>query len=461
MTVETVDAGVIRLGNGVTTEFSFSFQARVATEIKVETVTDIVTVPVDPNDYVVAIEPDGVGGTVTFLVAPVDGTTLYIYRETPLTQLVSVASQQRYDPEVAERVWDKLTFLAQELDAELDRTVKMAPGEDPDTLIASLLAAEEDARLAAEEANDAAAAAAASAAEALAKENSMLRARGAWLTATVYAPSDIVRSGTAQYICLLDHTSGVFATDLAALKWEVWLQDGAAGAGTGDMNNSDNLSGLTDKPLALSTIGGQAASSKLTELAAPTYVRGDLIVRDATALTRLAKGTALQVLGGDGTDSGWVSRQETQRDTKPGSGTSQTFSGIPAGLEELTLLCRNVSLTGGATVGLRLGTGGGLVASGYTGIIRSTANGALPSVVGFSTSFPIGNILGAGGVFNSTVTLKRVITGSHVWAYSYIGYRTDDNAMLDAYGSLNLGAELTQLQVLGGTFDAGNFYLKW
>lgn len=461
MTVETVDAGVIRIGNGVTTEFPFSFEARSATEVKVATVTDVVTVPVDPNDYVVALEPNGVGGTVTFLVAPANLVTLYVYRETAFTQLVSVASQQRYDPEVAERVWDKLTFLCQELLAELNTAVKTAPGEDPDTLIASLLAAEEDARASAEDASDAAVAAAASAASALAKENSMLSWAGAWLTATVYTPSQIVFYQGSSYVCVVGHTSGVFATDLAAVKWAIFVQQGAAGVGSGDMLNSQNLSGLTDKPLALSTIGGQAASSKLTELAAPTYARGDLIVRNATVLTRLAKGTALQVLGGDGTDSGWVSRQETQRDTKPGSGTSQTFSGIPAGLEELTLISDNISLTGGASVGLRLGTGGGLVASGYVGLSRATAHGALPSISGLSTSFVIGNTLGAGGVFHSTIKLKRVITGSHIWAYSYTGYRTDDGAFLDGHGRLSLGAELTQMQVLGGTFDAGNFYLKW
>ena len=42
----------------------------------------------------------------------------------------------------------------------------------------------------------------------------------AWVTATEYEVGDYVTSSTITYICLVDHTSGVFATDLAAEYWE-------------------------------------------------------------------------------------------------------------------------------------------------------------------------------------------------------------------------------------------------
>ena len=43
--------------------------------------------------------------------------------------------------------------------------------------------------------------------------------RGAWTTATVYALKDLVSQGGNTYIATTAHTSGVFATDLAAGKW--------------------------------------------------------------------------------------------------------------------------------------------------------------------------------------------------------------------------------------------------
>lgn len=43
--------------------------------------------------------------------------------------------------------------------------------------------------------------------------------RGAWGTATAYALRDVVTQNTNTYLCCVAHTSGVFATDLAAVKW--------------------------------------------------------------------------------------------------------------------------------------------------------------------------------------------------------------------------------------------------
>lgn len=43
--------------------------------------------------------------------------------------------------------------------------------------------------------------------------------RGNWTTATTYALKDVVAQGGNTYICAVPHTSGVFATDLAAVKW--------------------------------------------------------------------------------------------------------------------------------------------------------------------------------------------------------------------------------------------------
>lgn len=53
--------------------------------------------------------------------------------------------------------------------------------------------------------------------------------QGNWQTATAYAVNDSVYINGNSYICLEAHTSGVFATDLAAVKWGV-TSSGATGA---------------------------------------------------------------------------------------------------------------------------------------------------------------------------------------------------------------------------------------
>lgn len=43
---------------------------------------------------------------------------------------------------------------------------------------------------------------------------------GPWLTATAYGVGDVVSQSSLAYFCLVAHTSGTFATDLAAGKWQ-------------------------------------------------------------------------------------------------------------------------------------------------------------------------------------------------------------------------------------------------
>lgn len=61
-----------------------------------------------------------------------------------------------------------------------------------------------------------------------------LNAATTWLTATAYFVNDGVWQDRSLYRCIVAHTSGVFATDLAAVKWELlvdhdqWLTAGEA-----------------------------------------------------------------------------------------------------------------------------------------------------------------------------------------------------------------------------------------
>lgn len=55
--------------------------------------------------------------------------------------------------------------------------------------------------------------------------------RGAWLTLTVYAIKDLVSQAGLTYIAVTAHTSGVFATDLAAGKWLLLSLGSDLGAG--------------------------------------------------------------------------------------------------------------------------------------------------------------------------------------------------------------------------------------
>lgn len=73
---------------------------------------------------------------------------------------------------------------------------------------------------------------------------------GAWQTATSYAVNDLVQQNGNTYICIVAHTSGTFATDLGANKWELFVEKGASGAGSGDLVAANNLSDVDDAATA-------------------------------------------------------------------------------------------------------------------------------------------------------------------------------------------------------------------
>ena len=87
---------------------------------------------------------------------------------------------------------------------------------------------------------------------------------GPWTTATPYQVNSLVSSSGSTYICVEAHTSSNFGTDLGLGKWEVLASQGAAGAGTGDMLKSENLSGLADVAVARANISAVASTDDTT-----------------------------------------------------------------------------------------------------------------------------------------------------------------------------------------------------
>lgn len=112
----------------------------------------------------------------------------------------------------------------------------------------------------------------------------------AWVTGTDYVagpPASFVSQGGSAYECLVDHTSGTFATDLAAGKWGLVASKGTDGAGTGDVQGpaSSTDGGLvvfdgTDGKHVKALVDAAAA---LTELGGTTVGKAVFSATDAAA----------------------------------------------------------------------------------------------------------------------------------------------------------------------------------
>lgn len=101
-----------------------------------------------------------------------------------------------------------------------------------------------------------------------------------WVTGTDYTTANTVFRGSAFYRCLIDHTSGVFATDLTALKWELIV----------DLSTIATVSATQVANTPAGTIAATTVQAALNELdaekAALSHTHVSTAISDSTAAGR-------------------------------------------------------------------------------------------------------------------------------------------------------------------------------
>jgi len=142
------------------------------------------------------------------------------------------------------------------------------------------------------------------------------------------------------------------------------------------------------------------------------------------------------------------------------SGTSFTFSGIPAGTKRITIMFNEVSLSGTDDLLVQLGDSGGIETTGYvsTSIVANDAAGGNGAS---STSGFVLYLSFATGICSGNIILNR-IDGNN-WIMSGVNKMATNSAVFSG-GSKTLSAELTQLKVLttgANTFDAGSVNIMY
>jgi len=136
--------------------------------------------------------------------------------------------------------------------------------------------------------------------EAVAKENSMVRQRGAWFSGIILSPSDQYTFGGELYGTLTAHISTDVVADVLAGRALKLVEKGAAGPGTGDMLKSENLAGLASVinslvnlefsalAIALRTAGGVAAHTPGTNAQGQGLLANNVLFAYCDAVSSLS-----------------------------------------------------------------------------------------------------------------------------------------------------------------------------
>jgi len=119
-------------GNGSTTNFATVFRFLENSDVKVILTVDataVETTQVLNTDYTLTGAGLDAGGTVVMTVAPPTGTTLTVKRDVPLTQGTDYIENDDFPAESHEDALDKLTMITQQIQEELDRSLKLSESQ--------------------------------------------------------------------------------------------------------------------------------------------------------------------------------------------------------------------------------------------------------------------------------------------------------------------------------------------
>lgn len=211
-----------------------------------------------------------------------------------------------------------------------------------------------------------------------------------------------------------------------------------------------------------------AGAKRLVKFAGALTITHDatsMILPDAVNMGVEAGDTAIFVSEGSGN---WrcVMHQRANTLRTPvasTSGTSISFTGIPAGIKRVKVMLTDVSTDGSSNIILQLGDSGGFETSGYLSSASSIATAV--GTTAFTTGIGVIQSIVAGTAFGGCVTLDLLDPSTNTWVASGVIARTTAAVTDVTSGAKSLSAVLDRIRVttVGGTdtFDAGKINISY
>lgn len=250
MTVSSTTTRNSYAGDGSTTAFSYTFKIFDEDDIAVilrNDTTAVETTQSITTNYTVSGVGNAGGGTITFVTAPPTGNTVVLLRTTARTQLTDYTPNDPFPAESHEDALDKLTFIAQELEEEVGRAIKLSKTNEIATAEFSVGAAARANKILSFDANG---------------DLTVTEGKVDTVTATA---SGLAAGSTPTATATYTGSTGALAIAFAIPEGATGPQGpaGADGAGTGDLISTNNLSDLDNAATALTNLGLTATAAEI------------------------------------------------------------------------------------------------------------------------------------------------------------------------------------------------------
>ncbi len=208
--------------------------------------------------------------------------------------------------------------------------------------------------------------------------------RGAWITATAYAVKDVVEQSGSTYICIAAHTSGTFATDLAAARW------------------------MTLVPAAGTAVTAHIKTGSAIPTTGPSALGTDTMAIGNASVVTGTRGIAIGRANAAGTDS--LAAQITDNSTTYGAQGDNTY--VIGKLNKAATGTGGAFIGGGESNSITAGNRGAIL-SGFQNSVaasQATVAGGQNNTIGASATGSV--IIGSsGGSVAASATYSAIICG--------------------------------------------------
>ena len=288
MTITTTIAKNSYSGNGSTTVFAYQFKILAQTDLQVilRAATGVETVQEITTHYTVSGVGASSGGNVTFGSAPASGVTVLIRRATTQTQTVDLVENDPFTAETVETAFDRSIILSQELQEQVDRSIKISRTNTMTSTDFTTSASDRANKILAFDS---------SGEIAVTQEIGTFKGTSATTTTAAYVVRDIVKgSTTAQlnniYICIQASPVGTALTNASYWTLIVDAVSAATSATASATSATASASSATASASSASTASGHkdTATTKASEAASSATAAASSATAAASSATAAA-----------------------------------------------------------------------------------------------------------------------------------------------------------------------------